>query len=333
MKKDNIIDIIIYTAALCFLFMICWYLPKHSNAFLFEKETKIITVGRGETAVSFVRKLKQQGVVSSQKLTLLFLKASGVDKKLPVGTLKFHPGTSADLVAQLKTVRPEYYAVTIIPGKTLRENTKLNQLDLEKLKTELGNVENFPRGLAEKLSKDIVSRAVFLLPETYHLATGGNLENSIVREASKLWMERVGKEVLSFNAAKLLKYGIMASIVEGEARVAEDRPVLAGVFFKRLEKSMRLQSCATVVYCWKEIKGVKKSKLSYEDLKIESPYNTYTHDGLPPSPINIPSADSWEAVIHHADTDYLYFVADGTGKHLFSKTYSEHLQKQKGLAK
>jgi len=332
MKKNNLLDALIYTVTLLLLFLICCYLPAKTNIFAFEKKAKLITVGKGETASQFVHKLKQQGLVSSEKLTLLFLKLNGTDKKLPVGTLKLKQGTATDIVRQLKTVKAEYYAVTIIPGKTVRENAQLNSLNYDKLIAALSKTENFPKDIAQKLPANAVSRAVFMLPETYHLESGSDLETAIVAEASKLWAKRLAGAVAELDAGKILQYGIMASIVEGEARVPEDRPVLASIFFKRLRLPMRLQSCATVVYCWKE-KGIKKSRLSYADLKIDSPYNTYTHDGLPPAPINIPSAESWKAVIGHGDTEYLYFVADGTGKHLFSKSYSEHLQKQKGISR
>jgi len=332
MRKNNLSDTVIYIVALIFLILLCLYLPVKTNMLAFGQKTQLITVGKGESAARFVRKLKQQGLVSNEKLTLLIFKLNGTDKKLPVGTLKLRQGTATDIARQLKTVRPEYYAVTIIPGKTVRENVQLNSLNYDKLMNALGKAENFPDEIAKKLPQNIIARAVFMLPETYHLESGSDLETAIVAKASKLWTKRLGGAVAELNANKVLQYGIMASIVEGEARVPEDRAVLAAIFFKRLELPMRLQSCATVVYCWKE-KGVKKSRLTYADLKIDSPYNTYTHDGLPPAPINIPSEESWKAVAGHGNTEYLYFVADGTGKHLFSKNYSEHLQKQKGISK
>ncbi len=147
--------------------------------------------------------------------------------------------------------------------------------------------------------------------------------------ASRLWWDRIGKNISDDVTPKeLLHLATLASVVEGEARVAEERPVLAGIFLSRIERRMRLQSCATIIYSW-ELRGVKKSALTYKDLEIDSLYNTYTHDGLPPGPILIPSQQSWEAALHPAETDYLFFFATGDGSHVFSKTYQEHLRQQR----
>ena len=114
---------------------------------------------------------------------------------------------------------------------------------------------------------------------------------------------------------------ILASLVEKEAQVDEDRPIIAQVFMNRLKEHMPLQSCATIQY----ILGFPKPELSLQDTKIESPYNTYQNMGLPPGPIANPGVESIKAVLYSTPTDYLYFVADKNGKHHFSKTYEEHL--------
>ena len=118
----------------------------------------------------------------------------------------------------------------------------------------------------------------------------------------------------------------MASIVEKEAVLDEDRPLIASVFYNRLAKDMLLQSDATVQYAFKE----RKKVVSYNDLKVESPYNSYKYKGLPPTPIANPSWKSIEAAINPAETDYLYFVAkeDGGGNN-YAKTYEEHLKYEK----
>ena len=114
----------------------------------------------------------------------------------------------------------------------------------------------------------------------------------------------------------------MASIVEREAVKAEERPIIAGVFYKRLEIGMPLQSCATVQY----ILGIAKPILSIEDTQIDSPYNTYINPGLTPGPISNPGHASLEAALYPEKTDYLYFVAKPDGSHAFAATYNQHLQ-------
>jgi UPF0755 protein len=114
----------------------------------------------------------------------------------------------------------------------------------------------------------------------------------------------------------------MASLVEKEAKFAEDRPIIADVFFKRLENHMMLQSDATIQYALDE----HKEEFSIEDTKLDSPYNTYQHEGLTPGPIGNPGLASIEAVLYPATTDYLYFVADSEGHNHYSVTYDEHLK-------
>ena len=126
---------------------------------------------------------------------------------------------------------------------------------------------------------------------------------------------------------RLSKDGLGLTI---EAMFDGERALIAGVLRKRIEMGMRLQCDASVIYAWEE-KGIKKQKLSYKDLEIVSPYNTYKNKGLPPGPICVPSQSSWLAALMPKKTDYLYYFADKNGRHIFSKTYEEHLRKQKGV--
>ena len=114
----------------------------------------------------------------------------------------------------------------------------------------------------------------------------------------------------------------MASIVEGEAMIDEEKPVIAGVFFNRLRKRIRLAADPTIQYIIPD--GPRR--LLNGDLKIESPYNTYIHYGLPPGPINNPGEASIKAALFPDNNKYLYFVARGDGGHTFSRTMEEHLQ-------
>jgi len=120
-----------------------------------------------------------------------------------------------------------------------------------------------------------------------------------------------------------------ASIVEREAQEKSEKPVVASVFLNRLQAEMKLESCATVIYAWKQEKGIQLSSLTLDDLKIESPYNTYLYQGLPPTPICNPGLDSLQAVIEPSQTDYYYFVLGENGSHSFSRTYDEHLKNKK----
>ena len=119
----------------------------------------------------------------------------------------------------------------------------------------------------------------------------------------------------------------LASIVEREARIPAERPVISAVFQRRLDFNRRLESCATVEYAL----GVHKKRLTNADLQVDSPFNTYRHRGLPPGPIGNPGRASIMATLFPADTEYLYFVARGDGGHIFSRTNKEHEQAKRTL--
>ena len=112
----------------------------------------------------------------------------------------------------------------------------------------------------------------------------------------------------------------LASIVEREAVAVEEQPIISGVFQRRLKLNRRLESCATVNYAL----GTNKKRLTYADLEVDSPFNTYRYQGLPPSPISNPGRTALLSVLYPEETEYLYFVARGDGTHIFSRTNREH---------
>jgi UPF0755 protein len=115
----------------------------------------------------------------------------------------------------------------------------------------------------------------------------------------------------------------MASIVEKETAVPEERPVVASVYYNRLAKNMPLQADPSIIY-GEMMQGTYGGALHHEDMQVDSPYNTYRHPGLPPGPIGNPGKSSLEAAMHPAQTGYFYFVADGTGHHRFADSLEEH---------
>jgi UPF0755 protein len=169
------------------------------------------------------------------------------------------------------------------------------------------------------------------MPDTYHYTYGeprdvliARMQKAMRETLNGLWAEHKPESVLK-DARQAL---ILASLVEGETGVAGERPMVAGVFVNRLRRGMKLQSDVTVAYGVAKREGlpgnVLNRPLSREDLAAPGPYNTYVNAGLPPGPINNPGRESIAAAVNPADTDALYFVADGTGGHTFSRTLEQH---------
>lgn len=170
-------------------------------------------------------------------------------------------------------------------------------------------------------------REGFLFPDTYFFEQGLPAAVVVSRLVER-FKEKVPKDFQERAKALKLSYGqlvTMASIVEREARAPQERPLVAGVFYNRLRKHWYLESCATVEYAL----GAWKPRLTYKDLNVQSPYNTYRHAGLPPGPICNPGQAALEAAAHPEKTDMMFFVADGQGTHRFSRYYKEHLEIQK----
>ena len=168
----------------------------------------------------------------------------------------------------------------------------------------------------------------FLAPETYTIAA-----HSSARDVVKVLLDQFQAgwnpewdRALEARRMSRLQAVTLASIVEGGARVDEERPVIAAVYLNRMRIGMPLQADPTVQYAIQLATGARKPRLIYADYRTKSPYNTYLRPGLPPGPVGNPGRKSIEAVVAPATVPYLYFVATGDGRHTFSRTYGEHLR-------
>jgi len=161
----------------------------------------------------------------------------------------------------------------------------------------------------------------FLMPNTYNFfwkQPVAEVLDKLLNEQDKMWSEKFA-EITKKNNKTRREILTLASIVESETPHADERNRIAGVYFNRIDKNMKLEADPTVQYAIGE-----QRHLLYRDLEVDSPYNTYKYEGLPPGPINSPGIASIEAAIDPEKHDYLYFVATGDGDHTFSKTYTQH---------
>lgn len=334
---NKITDKLPLLAGLLLFSFLCFVVPAlYPDMFALSAPGVEVTISGGMSAGEAARAIKEAGAVRDANKLIRWMIKLGIDRSLKPGTYIISPGNEISVARQLKSAVPRTLNVTIIPGTRFASLPGALGLPEESLGgtilEALSDVNNFPSDLHGLLPDDPRDRIIFLLPETYSIAPGNSIASQTVRRASGLWMERVGK-LLPEDAGKkfTVERGILASIVEGEAKIKEERPILAGIFLNRVEKWMPLQSCATVIYCWDEL-GIKKKSLTYKDLEIDSPYNTYKNYGLPPGPISIPSQDSWISSLAPEKTDYLFFFATSSGSHIFSRTYEEHLEKQRKIS-
>jgi UPF0755 protein len=335
-RLEKVTDFLFFVCAAVVFCIICFLLPlKLPDTFkTFDSKTEI-EIEPGMSAREAAVIMKKSGLISNIRLMGFFMSKFGCDRQLQSGKYDLAPGSEYTVAKQLSGMKPKTLNITLIPGTSFEELAKQlfgNRDDsAEKLAETLSNDSLFPSEIREILPSNPRFRTLYLLPDTYYLTPNGNHVEQFIQMSSKLWYKRIGKKIANeeINKRHLYDCGVIASLVEGEAKLEKDRPILAGIFLKRLRKHMRIQSCATVIYSWKEKYGVKKRKLTYKDLLIDYPYNTYKYNGMPPGPINIPSAESWKSSLRPQSTDYLFFFASPEGSHIFSRTYEEHIQKQK----
>ena len=270
-----------------------------------------IVIKRGASLTEIAESLEQADVIDDAFLFRVAARLYRVSRSLKAGEYAFPArvsmGGAIDILVSGETVIRQ---VTVPEGLTSIEIALL-----------LEGVEGLTGELEEPPSEGT------LLPETYNFAWDddrgemvGRMQKAMTDALAELWPQRV--EGLPLDSPE--EAVILASIVEKETGVAEERPLVASVFINRLRKRMRLQSDPTVVYALTKGQGPLDRKLSRRDLKVDDPYNTYGNFGLPPGPIANPGRAALEAVLNPAESDYYYFVADGTGGHAFAKTLAEH---------
>jgi UPF0755 protein len=273
-----------------------------------------VIVPRGSSIATIAGLLADAGVIDDRFLFRLGVRLFGRQKPLRAGEYLFAAGISPQgAMQQMIEGRQIQHRLTIAEGLTNRETLEL----VAAAPGLSGGTPNLaglgPEGV--------------LLPETYFFVLGDSradlvtrMKASMEQALAELWPARAGG--LPFKDAK--EALILASIVEKETGLPEERPHVAAVFLNRLAKGMALQSDPTVIYAITQGRSKLDRALTINDLEIDSPFNTYLMPGLPPAPIANPGRAAIEAVLHPAQSDDLYFVADGTGGHVFAKTLAEH---------
>ena len=292
-----------------------------------EEERSIhVKIREGLSTAEIAERLAEKGIIDSSLKFRFVARLRGYDDKLRPGSYTFAPNMSDDEVfAKLLTGEKRLVQFTVPEGFGVKEiANRLYSLDLVDKEEFLKAATDFaPYEYMRKHKNVFYASEGFLFPDTY------TVENDVEIEEILSLMANTFDEKLTVamraQAAKmdLSIYDLitLASLVEREVRFPEDRPIVAQVLLKRLRLNMPLQTDATLQY----LMDTPKEEVSIADTQIDSPYNTYQHAGLPPGPIANPGMASIEAVLHPAETDYLYFVADRSGHNHYAYTYEEHL--------
>lgn len=298
------------TAAVVALAIAAWVIDSYQEPGPLEHQAAVV-IPKGASLTDIANQLADAGVVDDPLVMRIGALLEGAGAALQAGEYAFPKHVSMqDAVAILRSGRTAARRVTIPEGLTVRQIASV-----------LGETE----GLDGRL--DALPPEGSLLPETYHISLGdkrsdlvARMTESMEQALTEMWASRSPNLPLASPREAL----ILASIVEKESAMPEERPRIAGVFINRLRKAMPLQADPTVVYAVSKGTGRLNRPLTRVDLQVESPYNTYLNNGLPPGPISNPGRASLAAVLTPLETDELYFVADGTGGHAFSRTLEEH---------
>lgn len=297
---------------------------------------KVFEIEAGQSADQVVSGLYEEGLIKNETLFYLWMKYFDDPSSLQAGQYVIDlPVEKEALMALLKKGKITKQTVKV----TLPEGLKVDQIIQRFTDKKMGQKEVF-EDLCKKTDWDYdflpaslpsgVDYALegFLFPDTYEFYLDAS-EETIIRKLLDRF-EDVYDEELQERASQrgMSSYEVitMASIVEREAKVKEERPIIAGVFYNRLDMGMALQSCATVQYLFEQ----PKERLLTVDTEIESPYNTYLNPGLPIGPIASPGQEAIRASLWPADHDYLYFNANADGSHNFNRTYKEHQESAYG---
>ncbi|HHJ14395.1 MAG TPA: endolytic transglycosylase MltG [Gammaproteobacteria bacterium] len=290
---------------------------------LFEAQAPVmLQVRPGSSLRKVASELEARGLLARPRYLLLLARWKGVDGKIRAGEYALAPGTTPEqLLRQLTQGKVVQYALTLIEGETFRDMMR-RILDAPALEHRLKDTT--PEAVMEALGYPGLHPEGRFMPDTYHYPRG-TTDIGLLRRAWREMEQFLDHAWAGRDPGLPLKTPyealILASIVEKETGLASERPLIAGVFMRRLEQGMRLQTDPTVIY---GMGDAFDGDIRFRDLRTDTPYNTYTRAGLPPTPIAMPGRAAILAVLHPAPGDALYFVARGDGSHEFSATLKAH---------
>jgi UPF0755 protein len=284
-----------------------------------------VDIPRGVNTKDIASRLVKSGILKTRLPFMLFVRYRGLGRRIQAGEYRFSQATTPKQIAQ-RLVHGDTYvrSITVPEGLTAFETIELlakngvgNRLEMEQalLKTEW----------IQDLDPNAQNLEGYLFPETYRFGRKADSE-TIIKTMVQQFRIRISKAMEQYplpDRWNLSRIVILASMIEKEMKKPEEGPLIASVYYNRLDRRMPLACDATIIYAMK-LAGIYEGRLGKADLRRESPYNSYLHLNLPPSPIANPGSTSLRAALNPARTDYLYYVSRNDGTHQFSKDFRSH---------
>lgn len=331
MKKFVFIIIIFLIIIFFFLFFVFqkFFLPTNPESL----ETVNFSIEKGEGIKEISKRLRGENIIKSDLLFILYNIYNGTGSKIQAGEYYLSPSMSFnEIIAILIKGDVVKEKITIIEGWNLDEIAfyleEKGISSYEDFFKEINNFENEFNFLKDKPIE--LNIEGYLFPDTYEILPSFSLKEIITRMLNnfdrKLTLQ-MREDIISQNKT-IFEIITMASLIEKEVRTTEDKKIVSGLLWKRINVNMPLQVDATIVY----LTGKRSTKVSLEELKINSPYNTYMYRGLPLGPICNPGIESIKAAIYPKESDYWFYLSTPKGETIFSRNLEEHnVAKQKYL--
>lgn len=280
----------------------------------------IVTISRGASAPQVAEQLAKAHIISYPSILQLLLRVSGMSNSVQAGTYRFDIPQNIFTIARRITTGAYGFPpvhITFVEGTTIRE-----------IATSVA--EAFSGITTSDFMKEAQSYEGYLFPDTYLFAPSSDTASIVatMRENFNTKISALSSDI-ALSEHSLSDIVIMASLIEKEARTTAVRKTIAGILWNRLRLGMPLQVDAVFGYIFNR----DTYSPLFADLKVDSPYNTYTHTGLPPGPINNPGLDSLEAALHPTETNYLYYLTDSNGVMHYATTYAGHQANQRKYLK
>lgn len=311
MKK--ILFAIFFVICLLFIGVFIWWQRGTSAVDPSAEIFKMFVIQPGEGTKSIAKRLEEEGLIPDETAFYLLVKQLGIEQKIQAGDFRLSPAMKPEEIAKTLTSGALDIWVTIPEGKRAEEIADILQ----------EHIPTYDQSWREQLAQ----HEGYLFPDTYLIPRNADaaMVIAMMRENfDKKYQELSSSTTTNFSQNEIVT---IASLIEREAKHDEDRPLVSSVIHNRLQIGMPLQIDATVQYVLGYTPSEKrwwKQGLTYDDLKISSPYNTYENPGLPPGPIANPGVKALEAAMNPAESDYLYYISDKYGQNHYAKTLNEH---------